>query len=1128
MAPFTAGPSRTGDLSLRGDWVGLDLAKVSGQPPRMYRRGDLAFLSGCITATSPMRKDQAGWHITVATVDPRSAPLRDVLFMAPTTMSRYEGVHQCGTSTTLKPDGRLQIYFSKNAIPMVLHFSGICFSASSGEPTPIEIVAAGCCDWQQQQQSTKPRGGLGPEEKSPALLAEDADPPALMRCGNIACLQGRLMEATFGTVSQRLGTLPEGLRPAREVRCLASLLQLADGGSGSCAGNSVAVTLRPDGAITVQGGKVHRIEQEGNVHVLQQNKRGCLCLDGVRFALRNGHPIEPSPHLTGAKTAGSTSVRTKLSYLMTDGRTEEAATAVIIKEGDLVMLEGHLSWALAEPPHEKRPLATLPRGCWPSCRQVFFTRGSIDIEERRRVDVDQYGRIFCPEGAPHGRVELTGVIFAAAEHQAPAPREPDWDDLKVGYDGKEVSVVSTSFDGHELLEQFVRCSNHYEWGLLHFDCSRSSAGKLLMPLPSGRALLGHHDRNPMNLSRMDADVRRRYKELSQDHHGGITVFHALLHVSNEVFDRLTGAQGIDMKEADRVHLKEQRRKLRIECSIKRRPGINLQELATEIVDQMFEHWDFKAQLQGALQNDRRAPQTIRHLFPNRGSGADRYIKDKVKPDEMARFEEARQFFSYHETTGNSMTHCSLMGSADTFTQTGKWYFPDDQQTQKKLFGHIAWLFDRNIHVYISERQTPRFPFIEDLDIQCKTDWNGPPPRGENGTPPDSLLIQKPQTDEKGSVFGDPGELMKHRAEAVHMVYPQFDHLDCLVYSASGYNKGKGMLKSSWHLVWPQLIVDSDRAPIIRHVTLGRFKSETNKKGSYLERLQTKLLELHESNNWELVFDKTTVNARNGLRMPYSDKASKVVRDEDKPKVKSGELSKTSARKVTVREERPSKAIGRIRFEFERDPRSRIPIGGLKSAQWDMDSASCGIAEWIEMGSCRREASRAELTPWQLSHEVLEMLPTKPGERLTFEGEADGEGGHWVTHRPLPMIRRCSLEVPDFRKQLNEALRDEQDTLMEEHHYERFKRIVGSWVWANKEQAIWRGSASVQCDGKDPNGLWGTKSIRRPTEVIYIVSKGKVLVDGPHDLVVLVVRLMKPWTQPDDVAVVPIYDVSRIS
>lgn len=227
-----------------------------------------------------------------------------------------------------------------------------------------------------------------------------------------------------------------------------------------------------------------------------------------------------------------------------------------------------------------------------------------------------------------------------------------------------------------------------------------------------------------------------------------------------------------------------------------------------------------------------------------------------------------------------MTHCSLMGAADMFSSTGKWHFPDNPAVQKQLFENIAWLFPKKIYMIMSERQTVCFPFIEDLDVQATVDWRQP---GERSPPPDDLIMRFPERDSSG-VSGDPGELMHKRALAIHMIYPQLEYLEVLVYSASGYNKGKNMPKSSFHLVWPQLIVDPDRAPVIRHVTLKFFQEETKQSGSYLRHIQQRLLDLHESNNWELVFDSTSINARSGRRLPYSDKASMMIADEDRQKV----------------------------------------------------------------------------------------------------------------------------------------------------------------------------------------------------------------------------------------------------
>lgn len=474
-----------------------------------------------------------------------------------------------------------------------------------------------------------------------------------------------------------------------------------------------------------------------------------------------------------------------------------------------------------------------------------------------------------------------------------------------------------------------------------------------------------------------------------------------------------------------------------------------------------------------------------------------------------------------------MTHCSLMGSQDFFTTTGKWHFPDSPHVQQQLFENIAWLFPKEIYLYISERQTPRFPFIEDLDIQCAVDWEGPLPAGQAPKPPDSLIMNFPMRNEKGEVYGDPGELMRKRAYAVHLIYPHLDHLECLVYSASGHNKGKDMLKASFHLVWPQLIVDPDRAPVIRHATLGVFHAETRRVGSFIAHLHNRLLQLHESNNWELVFDSTTINARNGLRLPYSDKASMVIESEaDRLAVKQGTLSKTKAFKKRVKENRPSKAVGSIRFDFDKDPETGNNI--MTSAKWVSDSKSHPISKFIALGTCRRDPNNPpDLTPWQLGPDVLDLLPTKPGEEFYVEGEADGEGGHWVTHKPFPNIRRYDRETRDFVRQFTEALKDEQDALQEEAQFELLRRIVGTWVLVTDKSAVWRASAAGQCDVKCPDWSWTSKRLQRPAEVAYMRSRGKVVLDGQPEVTEAILRALKNFTRADDNAVMPIYDLTKM-
>ena len=115
-------------------------------------------------------------------------------------------------------------------------------------------------------------------------------------------LQGSLVEDTFGFDPKHLGKLPESHRPVREVRCLAYLVKdpTAENGYG-CAvvEQTAAVTLKPDGSISVQGGKLQMIDQKGTMRILQQKKKGRLLFDGIRFSLVEGQPLWVTPKLGG-------------------------------------------------------------------------------------------------------------------------------------------------------------------------------------------------------------------------------------------------------------------------------------------------------------------------------------------------------------------------------------------------------------------------------------------------------------------------------------------------------------------------------------------------------------------------------------------------------------------------------------------------------------------------------------------------------------------------------------------------------------------------------------------------------------------------------------------------------------
>ncbi|KAF4726976.1 hypothetical protein FOZ63_027146, partial [Perkinsus olseni] len=219
-----------------------------------------------------------------------------------------------------------------------------------------------------------------------------------------------------------------------------------------------------------------------------------------------------------------------------------------------------------------------------------------------------------------------------------------------------------------------------------------------------------------------------------------------------------------------------------------------------------------------------------------------------------KFKEIQEWWFRYDTNEKVLTHSTLMGNKDAFSFSGKWRIPDDPDVQKALFHNKAWLYKNGIHTYISEIQTPIFPFIEDIDFE------GTFHDIEGSGDLDTIIL------DENLMF------LKERVQALHLFFPDVSKLKCHVYSASGYNKGKERWKSSFHLVWPDLIVDGTMAPTMRNVTVEHFEDLT-RRDPYFKLMFKRMMRFFDQNIWENVFDQTTASAKNGLRMPFCNKVS---------------------------------------------------------------------------------------------------------------------------------------------------------------------------------------------------------------------------------------------------------------
>ncbi|KAF4685755.1 hypothetical protein FOZ60_006165, partial [Perkinsus olseni] len=345
-----------------------------------------------------------------------------------------------------------------------------------------------------------------------------------------------------------------------------------------------------------------------------------------------------------------------------------------------------------------------------------------------------------------------------------------------------------------------------------------------------------------------------------------------------------------------------------------------------------------------------------------------------------KFKEIQEWWFRYDTNEKVLTHSTLMGNKDAFSFSGKWRIPDDPDVQKALFHNKAWLYKNGIHTYISEIQTPIFPFIEDIDFE------GTFHDIEGSGDLDTIIL------DENLMF------LKERVQALHLFFPDVSKLKCHVYSASGYNKGKERWKSSFHLVWPDLIVDGTMAPTMRNVTVEHFEDLT-RRDPYFKLMFKRMMRFFDQNIWENVFDQTTASAKNGLRMPFCNKVSwhkdaegrKQPRVEDRFSLPIGTIEFEFVRKeVDPKELEMYREAERSRFEkAEQDFKERLhaakdyrdiqgdrtsahtsdktsmdrslafamalkKVGGGPLAKDDLrDMEIDTIADWIAKGSCRR-------------------------------------------------------------------------------------------------------------------------------------------------------------------------------
>ncbi|CAK9109727.1 unnamed protein product [Durusdinium trenchii] len=231
-------------------------------------------------------------------------------------------------------------------------------------------------------------------------------------------------------------------------------------------------------------------------------------------------------------------------------------------------------------------------------------------------------------------------------------------------------------------------------------------------------------------------------------------------------------------------------------------------------------------------------------------------------------QRAEQFLRRHAVAADvkEFTHSSMKGFGDEYARnSGKFKFPDDPgsradlaqtiETAHRLSEHMS---GTRLKLFLCEHPTEIYAFVEDIDIVGDS---------KGGCP---------------SVMRHPGskqfdyELLKWRAKILHKVFPGSEPLRLVLYEACGWYTGTGSFKESYHLVWPEILVDKETAIAARRFTLEHFEAWSSEQEHRLSELLEKAQKFSPKNTWENIFDATTTRPTVGARMPYSDKRSRML------------------------------------------------------------------------------------------------------------------------------------------------------------------------------------------------------------------------------------------------------------
>lgn len=317
--------------------------------------------------------------------------------------------------------------------------------------------------------------------------------------------------------------------------------------------------------------------------------------------------------------------------------------------------------------------------------------------------------------------------------------------------------------------------------------------------------------------------------------------------------------------------------------------------------------------------------------------------------DSAFLDEARSFLLSKEAESTrTATHTVLENYPDWWTKSRR--APpgleiERQEDLEELYRYAGKLFDLGVPLTLAERRTPAFRLFQDIEAWGNRDTSLP---GEELISPDSALAHL-----VGALVAE--------------VFPGHGgFLDAALYDATGLSQTRGLRKTSLRLVWPGIVVDSDRAARLRDLLVHRITCAVEE-GGPISQLEARLSELSSANQWYSVFSDAPYAGKSSVRMPLSDRVSPLP--------------------LRAPERRPLVPIGVLRFAFGGEGKMKV--------EWLCRHADLDDTEWIKIG-CLRQSADTQLTEWSVpswpGNQASAPSNSRGRVKVRTAGGSDGGGG----------------------------------------------------------------------------------------------------------------------------------------